>query len=186
MSLLDSGRQPDGRSNVELGRKARSNDLERRPVRGPNEEESGRVAWLSCLPRVEVGLYEVTETQLAKSLVDANEQVRQSFVTTGFHDYSTQQKGQAYKRLCDTYLLGTGRLTRTRIALYRPETKDGDPRLWVYRFVELLPDAYPGDLVAIVQDGSKCVVTDLTLIELTDDRRATLEEIFAPADPDWS
>jgi hypothetical protein len=148
LSLLDSGRQPDGRSNVELGRKARSNDLERRPVRGPNEEESGRVAWLSCLPRVEVGLYEVTETQLAKSLVDANEQVRQSFVTTGFHNYSTQQKGQAYKRL--------------------------------------LPDAYPGDLVAIVQDGSKCVVTDLTLIELTDDRRAALEEIFAPADPDWS
>ena len=130
-------------------------------MREPTEEEAERYDWLSGLQGVQLGLYEVTDTQFAKGLVDANETIRESFAATGFHDFEGQPPG---------------------MSLYRPETKGGVfYRFWVYRFSRHLPNARSGDLVALVQNGSVCVVVDLSLVELTQDRMLVLEGIFGNA-----
>ena len=148
-------------------------------VRALTEAEGNVVLWLSSHQGVRVGLYEVTETQVTKGLVDANETIRSSFAATGFHDYEQQPAGQEAKRLVDVQVLGAQGLHRTSLSLYRPETKQGVfYRLWIYRFKEVLPYSRAGDVVAIAQDGRRCAVVNLTSFELTVEGQAELRELF--------
>ncbi len=148
-------------------------------TRALTEEETGRLAWLSLLPRTRVGLYEITETQIRKSLVDANETIRTSFGETGFHDFEAQLPGADAKRLLPICLLAASGLKPTKIALYRPHTRGGVfYRMWIYGLHRALPNAYPGDVMALVQDGTTCVAFNLTLFELTEDRMQDLSALF--------
>ncbi len=151
-------------------------------MREPTEEEAERYDWLSGLQGVRLGLYEVTDTQFAKGLVDANETIRESFAATGFHDFEGQPPGNDAKRVVRVWVLTSKGLQGGKMSLYRPETKGGVfYRFWVYRFSRHLPNARSGDLVALVQNGSVCVVVDLSLVELTQDRMLVLEGIFGNA-----
>ena len=143
------------------------------------EEEASRLAWLSLLPSTRAGLYEITETQLSKSVVDANETIRTSFRETGFHDFEAQPPGEDAKRLLPIWLLTASGLKPTKISLYRPHTKGGVfYRLWIYGLPTAVPNAYPGDVMALVQDGTTCVALNLTLFELTEDRLQDLSALF--------
>jgi hypothetical protein len=142
-------------------------------------EEGGRLAWLSLLPRVRVGLYEITDTQFRKGLVDANETIRASFAATGFHDFEAQEPEPDAKRVLPIWLLTSSGLKATKIALYRPQTKGGVfYRFWIYKFVGYLPNASSGDVMALVQDGTTCVAINLTLFELIEDRIQILSSLF--------
>ena len=142
-------------------------------------EEDGRLTWLSLLPRVRVGLYEITDTQFRKSLIDANETIRASFAATGFHDFEAQQPGPAGKRVLPIWLLTSSGPKATKISLYRPQTKGGVfYRFWIYEFKGHLPNANSGDVMALVQDGTTCVAIDLTLFELIEDRIQVLSSLF--------
>ena len=142
-------------------------------------EEAGRLAWLSLLPRVRVGLYEITDTQFRKGLVDANETIRTSFAATGFHDFEAQPPGADAKHVLPICLLTASGLKPTKISLYRPHTRGGVfYRLWIYGLPTAVPNAYPGDVMALVQDGTTCVAFNLTLFELTEDRIQVLSSQF--------
>jgi hypothetical protein len=142
-------------------------------------EEGGRLAWLSLLPRVRVGLYEITDTQFRKGLVDANETIRASFAATGFHDFEAQEPEPDAKRVLPIWLLTSSGLKATKIALYRPQTRGGVfYRFWIYKFVGYLPNARAGDVMALVQDGTTCVAINLTLFELIEDRIQILSSLF--------
>jgi hypothetical protein len=142
-------------------------------------EEGGRLAWLSLLPRVRVGLYEITDTQFRKGLVDANETIRASFAATGFHDFEAQEPEPDAKRVLPIWLLTSSGPKATKIALYRPQTRGGVfYRLWIYKFVGYLPNARAGDVMALVQDGTTCVAINLTLFELIEDRIQILSSLF--------
>ena len=117
---------------------------------------------LSLLDGTEVGLFEVTAVQLNKGIVDANFSIRQAFRSTGFHDYATQVQGKEHKVVADIALLTPNGLAETKISLYRPVTKTGDPRLWIYRLEQLHPATKPGDIVAIIQDGEVCAALNLS------------------------
>lgn len=148
-------------------------------TRALTPEEGGRLAWLSLLPRVRVGLYEITDTQFRKGLVDANETIRTSFAATGFHDFEAQEPGPDAKRVLPIWLLTSSGLKATKIALYRPQTKGGVfYRFWIYKFVGYLPNASSGDVMALVQDGTTCVAINLTLFELIEDRIQILSSLF--------
>ena len=148
-------------------------------TRALTPEEGGRLAWLSLLPRVRVGLYEITDTQFRKGLVDANETIRTSFAATGFHDFEAQEPGPDAKRVLPIWLLTSSGLKATKIALYRPQTKGGVfYRFWIYKFVGYLPNASSGDVMALVQDGTTCVAINLTLFELIEDRIQVLSSLF--------
>jgi hypothetical protein len=90
-----------------------------------------------------------TENGLTKSILDATSPVRLHFATTGFHDYSAQQKGLGHRVRKQAYFVTSDGLMPRTVSLYRPETKDGDPRMW---FNGLREFARPDDKIAIVID----------------------------------
>lgn len=79
---------------------------------------------------------QITATGLKKSILDATTPMRTYFKENGVHDYELQPKGQDHKITIPTHILTGFRDILTQTSLYRPETKDGDPRLWVYRLKE--------------------------------------------------
>ena len=79
--------------------------------------------------QVEFTTIQITETGLKKSILGATAPVRAYLKEKGVHDYEIQQQGPEHKRVIDTYILTEGDLHLTKTSLYRPVTKNGDPRL---------------------------------------------------------
>ena len=70
-----------------------------------------------------------TPNGLDKSILDATEEVRTYLAEKGFHDYSQQRQGPADKVVREAFFVQPGALEATRVSLYRPVTKNGDPRI---------------------------------------------------------
>jgi len=113
---------------------------------------------------VDFALLEPTATGLGKNIMDAVEDVRAFLATHGIHDYSTQAKGPTAKKHRVTYVLTEPNVfARADATLYRPETKDGDPRLWFSRFNR---HALPSDIVAISAYRGEIFLFNLTRVDL--------------------
>lgn len=96
---------------------------------------------------IDYSIFEPTATGLKKSILDATQPVRTHFDMAGFHNYRQQQKGQAHKVKHDAFFVTDRGMVPSTVSLYRPETKDGDPRMWFRG----LPDfAEPSDQIAII------------------------------------
>tara|TARA_Y200000002_G_scaffold311359_1_gene268377 strand:+ start:87 stop:1280 length:1194 start_codon:yes stop_codon:yes gene_type:complete len=78
----------------------------------------------------------ITSTGYEKSIMDAIYPLRELFLKKKFHDYSLQKKGTENKEVNEIGIIEANGVIKTKISLYRPETKDGDPRLWVYGLKE--------------------------------------------------
>lgn len=81
---------------------------------------------------VEAGYLVPTSTGLDKSILDAHARLRDYFRLTKFHDYKLQIQGASGKRVAKGFFVESTGFEETRISLYRPETKVGDPRIWIY------------------------------------------------------
>lgn len=81
---------------------------------------------------VEFTLVQVTATGLKKGIMDATAPMRTFFFEKGVHNYEDQLQGPAHKQLIKTVILDGYEAKKTTTSLYRPVTKKGDPRLWVY------------------------------------------------------
>lgn len=95
---------------------------------------------------VEVGFFVPTETGLAKSIIDAHASLRRFLKRMAIHDFDQQLKGSDHRVLIDAVLVDANGHDERTVSLYRPETKGGDPRLWVSR---LGSAARPGNLIAV-------------------------------------
>ena len=73
-----------------------------------------------------------TPTGYGKSIMDATSSVRRLFLEKGIHDYSIQEQGTINRKLVRTHLVTENAFIETVTSLYRPVTKMGDPRLWIY------------------------------------------------------
>ena len=111
-----------------------------------------------------VGFLVPTKTGLEKSIMDATKSLRDFFAAQGIHDYDLQDQGTGSKVLIRSTLLTNDEVIETKISFYRPETKSGDPRIWVYRLAEF---AEPGDLLAISGNADRLVVVNCTKSNLT-------------------
>lgn len=100
----------------------------------------------------------VTPVILRKSIADANAAIRYLFKANGFHDYGVQGQGVGSKVLKKVTLLGADAI-ETKISLYRPETKKGDPRLWVYGMKEF---CLPGDELIFLFKDSELFVLNIS------------------------
>src|SRR5690606_14715595 len=80
---------------------------------------------------VDAALLVPTATGLEKSIMDVTEGLREYLLEAGYHDYSKQAQGTAAKVSRDVYFVGPSGLERSTASLYRPETKSGDPRIWL-------------------------------------------------------
>lgn len=95
---------------------------------------------------VEAGYLVPTTTGLEKSILDAHAGLRDYFRLTKFHEYQTQPQGTSGKRITQGFFVTPEGMTETKVSLYRPDTKTGDPRIWIYG---LKYRAQPGNLLAI-------------------------------------
>lgn len=81
---------------------------------------------------VEFTLVQLTATGLMKGIMDATAPMRTFFLEKGVHNYEEQLQGPQHKQLIKTVILDGNDAKETETSLYRPVTKKGDPRLWIY------------------------------------------------------
>lgn len=107
----------------------------------------------------DVGVLYVTDVAVAKAINDATSPLRTLFRDSGFHDYARQDQGPSAKVVKDCIVLQDHDALETKVSLYRPQTKTGDPRLHIYR-----PRRSPGFvrawevLALMVHEGALYVV----------------------------
>lgn len=109
--------------------------------------------------RVSAGFLVPTATGLSKSIMDAHFSLRVFLKQEGVHDFSVQPKGPSAKRKFPAKLAMPRRLVPTSISLYRPETKSGDPRIWISGLKNF---AQANDLLALVVQGGSIYVINMS------------------------
>ena len=87
-----------------------------------------------------------TKTGMSKSILDATNSVQAYFQKTKFHDYDNQKQGSHNKRLKQCFFINGKDLIKSKVSLYRPNTKSGDPRIWLYSLGKY---AKPNNLLAL-------------------------------------
>lgn len=113
---------------------------------------------------IEHAIFEPTVTGLKKSILDATQVVRTYFELANFHFYDQQAQGTEHKILKEAYLLSSDSKKLSRMSMYRPETKTGDPRMW---FSGLGAFAPAGAQIAIVIYKDTPHLIDLTRCRLS-------------------
>lgn len=95
-----------------------------------------------------------TQTGLVKSILDAYQSLRTFLKRVGLHDYDQQELG--VKRHVTAHFVTKDDVYEKTVSLYRPETKSGDPRIWIYGLKEL---AVAGNLLALIfVDGELYII----------------------------
>lgn len=75
---------------------------------------------------------EVTATGLKKSILDSTVPMRAYFLENGIHNYEEQEQGQEHKATHRAIIFTDTEKKETKVTFYRPNTKKGDPRMWIY------------------------------------------------------
>lgn len=104
-----------------------------------------------------------TATGLKKSILDAVAPVRAFLLRVGIHDYQHQQQGPENAVRTRAHFVTAAATERTTMSMYRPITKQGDPRIW---FRALPEHAGPGDLLALVAWSGEIYVLNVTRLDI--------------------
>ena len=75
---------------------------------------------------------EVTPTGLGKGILDSTAPMRAFFLDNNIHNYGEQQQGPDFKVIRKACILTETAQFPTKASFYRPNTKKGDPRMWIY------------------------------------------------------
>jgi hypothetical protein len=130
---------------------------------------------------VEAAYLVPTETGLEKSIMDAHVGLRAFLWDRRLHDYVTQSQGQESKVILPITVVLPDRTEIRKLSLYRPTTKNGDPRVWL---LSGKPDQWsmqrnvrPGNLLAIFTDAQG----QLFLVNFSDPLlRSSMEQEGSP------
>lgn len=112
---------------------------------------------------VELCLIEPTETGLVKSIMDATGSVRNFLKSKKIQDFGLQNQGQESKVLIPSKLIDTDKNINSLASLYRPNTKNGDPRIW---FKGLGNYSRANDILGIIEFEGTLYVLNITQIDL--------------------
>ena len=112
---------------------------------------------------VKVAFIVPTHTGLNKSIMDATSGLRLFLKSNKIHDFDSQPQGTEYKKLLPTLLFSKEDVVETTTSFYRPETKAGDPRVWIY---DLKKYSSAGDLIALVSSETKLVAINCSNCDL--------------------
>ena len=104
-----------------------------------------------------------TPTGYQKSIMDATIPLREMLRETGIHNYVEQKQGPEFKKLVKTYFLTPDRMIETEASLYRPITKQGDPRIWFYNLKQY---CVPCNLLAVLANKGNLYVLNLSNEEI--------------------
>jgi hypothetical protein len=106
---------------------------------------------------IEAGFLIPTPTGMDKAIMDATWPLREYLSRTHFHDFNSQGQGGDAKRILPISVIQSGEVVEGKISLYRPETKQGDPRIWIYGLPKF---ADSGDLLALIVDSGRLLVVN--------------------------
>lgn len=73
-----------------------------------------------------------TPTGMDKSIMDATALLRSYLRENDIHNYDQQPQGTENKRIIEAKFIFEDRFESIKVSFYRPETKSGDPRIWIY------------------------------------------------------
>lgn len=108
---------------------------------------------------IDVAFLVPTTTGLKKSIMDATKTLRILLKENKIHDYDMQKQGSEYKVTIDAEIIKENDFVNTKISLYRPRTKKGDPRIWVNGLKKYCTN---GNLLAFFSDNGKIYVINLS------------------------
>ncbi|GAA3895358.1 hypothetical protein GCM10022276_13040 [Sphingomonas limnosediminicola] len=129
---------------------------------------------------IDAALLVPTPTGLKKSILDATDDLRAYFRDQGFHDYAAQGQGQDEKVVRDAFFVRPNGLEKTRVSLYRPVTKNGDPRIWPGQATRRNAEAF-NLLALVVLDGVLYIanLSDASVRASLEDPASTFRRILA-------
>lgn len=113
--------------------------------------------------QVSLTLIEPTETGLKKSIMDATGSVRYFLKSENIHDYDLQAQGPKSKILIPTNIHTGFKSFKSVASLYRPITKNGDPRIWFYNLTKFTE---PNDIIAITYFNNEFQIFNLTQLDI--------------------
>lgn len=113
--------------------------------------------------QISLGLIEPTETGLKKSIMDATGSVRSFLKSESIHDYETQNQGPTNKVVVPAVIHTGYETISSQASLYRPKTKQGDPRIWFYKLTKI---ADPNDIIAFTYFDNSLHVFNLTQLDI--------------------
>lgn len=114
---------------------------------------------------IDYGLLSITQTGLDKSIMDAIGSLRTYFKDHQYHNYDEQLQGSIYKALNPCVLvIADNDYQDQKVSLYRPETKKGDPRIWVYG---LKSHTKAGDEIALIVDKGMLYIFNISELDLS-------------------
>lgn len=108
---------------------------------------------------LEVGFLSPTATGLEKSIMDAHGDLRAFLKLAGVHDFDTQPQGENGKIVIEATFLDEFDAPDVKVSLYRPQTKTGDPRIWIRGLKRW---ARAGNLLALFVIDGHLYVTNLS------------------------
>lgn len=114
--------------------------------------------------QVSLALIEPTETGLRKSIMDATGSVRSYLKSENIHDYDLQKQGPNNKVIITTIVHTGLRTIKSKASLYRPVTKNGDPRIWFYGLTKI---ASPNDIIVITHFNDCFHIFNLTRLNIS-------------------
>lgn len=112
---------------------------------------------------IELSLIEPTQNGLIKSIMDATGSVRNFLKTKNIHDFGLQKQGQESKVQIVSKLIEVNKFVDSIASLYRPNTKNGDPRIW---FKGLGNYSKANDILGIIEFENILYVLNITQIDL--------------------
>ncbi len=100
-----------------------------------------------------------TPTGYEKSIMDATTPVRTLLLNEKIHNYTIQPQGPEAKVMIESYFVYKEHVELSYASLYRPKTKDGDPRIW---FSGLRKYCNPRNLLALFIVNKHIYVVNLS------------------------
>lgn len=107
---------------------------------------------------VPFGLLIPTPTALGKNILDANMSVCDMLAKTNAHDFASQEQGQEHKRELNGVIINASDTVNSKVTAYRPNTKKGDPRIWLFGLAGLIT---PYTVLALISDGRTLYAIDM-------------------------
>ena len=118
----------------------------------------------------------VTATGLDKHIFDATLPLRTLLKDKRVHDFSAQGQGPANKVVLNAVVVEDSKMSQMRFSLYRPETKQGDPRFWPYNFTNF---ATENDVFCVFVHDRQVHFLNLTLSSVAEDTNRCRDTVAA-------
>lgn len=112
---------------------------------------------------IDISFLVPTANGYKKSIMDAISPLRSFLETNDLHNYDQQLQGQQSKVLVPSFFIFPDKACETVASLYRPNTKQGDPRIW---FAGLKNYCLPENLLGIVTDKECLYIFNLSNVDI--------------------